>query len=132
MHSDNSYEPNDGEPGAGKRACRRTLTRRYICYVFFLSQAILIFFLDNSCTAGEVQEEREQTLRAELARANLELQAAARRNEITEAECEQRVDRMRQTAFAERFEAERQRVRAERYRRQAQNRSNPPAEMDEQ
>ena len=99
---------------------------------FFSESSNLDFFLDNSCTAGEVQEEREQTLRAELARANLELQAAARRNEITEAECEQRVDRMRQTAFAERFEAERQRVRAERYRRQAQNRSNPPAEMDEQ
>ena len=51
---------------------------------------------------------------------------------MTEAECEQRVDLMRQTAFAERFEAERQRVRAERFRRQAQTRSNPPAEMDEQ
>ena len=93
---------------------------------------MLTSFFGINCKAGEVQEERVQTLRAELGRANQELQAAALQNEMTEAECEQRVDLMRQTAFAERFEAERQRVRAERFRRQAQTRSNPPAEMDEQ
>ena len=104
----------------------------YLFFSFSESSNVDFFFFGINCKAGEVQEERVQTLRAELGRANLELQAAALQNEMMEAECEQRVDLMRQTAFAERFEAERQRVRAERYRRQAQTRSNPPAEMEEQ
>ena len=44
VHSDNSYEPNDGEPGAGKRACRRTLTRRYICFFSFSESSNVDFF----------------------------------------------------------------------------------------